>query len=99
MLTILAFFGIVLISALSYTWFGFALSVLWGWFMVPGLGLPPLSIGYATGVAMVVGFLTKQDNLNEKIEDWAEYYVKFVLTAALKPVIVLGIGAIVKAFL
>lgn len=31
----------------------FALSVLWGWFVVPLFGLPALSMAYAYGVALV----------------------------------------------
>jgi hypothetical protein len=36
---------------------GFVFMSLWNWFVVPFLGLPQLSIGYAIGLAMVVYFL------------------------------------------
>ena len=39
---------------------GWALSVLWGWFLVPTLGLPDLSFIQATGIAIIVEFLTYQ---------------------------------------
>ena len=48
----------VLVVALLIVWgavcAGYALSVLWGWFMVPLFGLPVLSVAQAYGVALVV---------------------------------------------
>lgn len=39
---------------------GFALKLLWGWFMVPGLGLPTLPWVQAMGVAILANLLTSQ---------------------------------------
>lgn len=47
---------------------GYVLSVLWGWFVVPALGLPPLTIPSAIGLAMVIGYLTHQYSPKDKIE-------------------------------
>jgi hypothetical protein len=56
------FVGIVALVVLSTLLRGYALSVLWGWFMVPTLGLPHLSVAQAIGIAIVVSFLTYQDH-------------------------------------
>ncbi len=39
---------------------GVALKLLWGWFMVPTFGLPVISLVQATGIALVIRFLTQR---------------------------------------
>jgi len=39
---------------------GWVLSILWGWFMVPVFHLPPLAIAPATGIALMIGLLTRE---------------------------------------
>ena len=46
------FVGIVALMVLSTLFRGYALSVLWGWFMVPTLGLPHLSVVQALGISL-----------------------------------------------
>lgn len=36
---------------------GWVLSILWGWFVVPTLHLPPLTLFPAIGIALVAAFL------------------------------------------
>jgi hypothetical protein len=65
---------------------GYALSVLWGWFIVPAFNLNPLSIPIAIGIMMIVSYVTHQTDLHkvlkksyekkrniEHIEDTDEY--------------------------
>lgn len=40
-------------------WYGYALSVLWGWFLVP-LGLPAVSPLQAAGIDLLVAFVLSQ---------------------------------------
>ena len=56
-------FLVILVALFVFTslFRGYILSVLWGWFMVPTLGLPRLSVVQAIGIAIVVSFLTHQD--------------------------------------
>ncbi|MFA5651987.1 MAG: hypothetical protein WC933_01360 [Candidatus Paceibacterota bacterium] len=37
---------------------GFALKLLWGWFLVPNLGLPVISLVQSTGIVLIVELLT-----------------------------------------
>jgi len=89
----------LILAFLSALWSGYALSVLWGWFMVPAFSLPPLSIGYAIGVAMVVSYLTQPVKLDDHKKDWKENLINGVTVAALRPAISLLLGWVVTLFL
>jgi hypothetical protein len=89
----------LILAFLSALWSGYALSVLWGWFMVPAFSLPPLSIGYAIGVAMVVSYLTQTIKLNNGDTDWKKALVDGVAVAAVRPAISLLLGWVVTLFL
>lgn len=39
---------------------GWALAVLWRWFLLPAFDLPALSIGYAIGLSVIASLLTYQ---------------------------------------
>lgn len=92
---IIAFFALAFVSA---CWSGYVLSILWGWFMVPVFHLPVLSIPTAIGIALVIGYLTKQSTSDlEKKEDH-KWYSAFV-EAFTKPAVSLLVGWIVKQFL
>lgn len=79
---------------------GWALSILWGWFMVP-LGLPALPLVTAMGVALVVSFMTYQriPDCKEKDKEWYERLGDTLGHIILMPFLVLGIGWIIKQFL
>ena len=87
---ILGFVALLIITSVLNGW---ALSILWLWFLVP-FGLPVLSIPQAIGIAMVVNYLTYQYIKNND-KDWGT-----ALVAALaRPFVALGIGYIVTLFL
>lgn len=50
---------------------GLVLSTLWGWFIVPIFNLPGLSIGYAIGLGLIVGYLRYQEIDTGKKEEKA----------------------------
>lgn len=50
----LAIVGVVALLILSSVLNGWVLSILWGWFLVPTLKLPPLTVVQAIGIAMVI---------------------------------------------
>lgn len=73
---------------------GFALSVLWGWFIVPVFAAPALRIPYAIGLALIVGMLTHK---TRKPEDDPE--PPYILAMGLvSPLVFLGCGWIVRLF-
>lgn len=88
---------------------GLVLSVLWGWFMVPAFGLPPLGIAMAVGIAMTVRWVTWQvpgnksdamKAIEEETDNWEK--LKMGLKEAAKPFFralgVLAIGWLVHLF-
>ena len=77
---------------------GLVLSVLWGWFMVPLLGLPPLTAVQAIGIILVVALLTHQVQPNQK-NGQEDPLISVLLIIFAKPAMFLLMGWIVKMFL
>lgn len=76
---------------------GYALSVLWSWFIVPKFDVPSLNIPTAIGLAMVVGYLTHQIKIDE-VEKKTPFWKKMldgVIIGILKPAFALFFGWIV----
>ncbi len=100
LLAVVAMFAGAAMVALSVVWYGYALSVLWGWFIVPALGAPALSVPSAIGIAIVVSYMTHQYSKKNSvdIEGW-EATAEALAFSALKPLLTLGIGWIVKQWI
>jgi hypothetical protein len=73
---------------------GYVLSVLWGWFLVPLLGLPEITISGAIGIAIIVGYLTHQTQPTED-ESFRDRMFEAIGMAIFKPTFVLFIGWLV----
>jgi hypothetical protein len=79
---------------------GWALSVLWGWFFVPTLGLPELGIVQAIGIAMVVGYLTYQHiDTQPKDGEAMGKIVSAVIQSVARPVFAVTFGWVVHSFM
>ena len=80
---------------------GYALSILWAWFFVPVLGLPKISIAGAIGIALVVGFLTHQDQHQDTntSKSFSDILVEGFIKAIIKPSVALLIGWLVAMWL
>lgn len=95
---IVGIFGLGLLMAAmlatAYLLNGFVLTKLWTWFLVP-FGLPELNLVQAIGIAMVIGFLTKQHIPSNK--DEKAWIPMFHLYGG--PIITLFIGWIVTLFM
>lgn len=84
----------ILISTITYGW---TLSVLWKWFAVPILGLPPVSIMEAMGIALVIGFLSRQmPSSNIKDKSAAELFGAYLGSAIFYPFVILILGWIIS---
>ncbi len=94
---ILIFIGYIAIDGISFLWGGYALSVLWGWFMVPTFGFIPLTIPAAIGVMLVVNLLTHQSRSGE--EERSDAIAARITFNLFGPGIALIAGWIVKGFL
>lgn len=89
----------IVVIVFASIWSGYALSVLWAWFIVPTFDLPLLSIPAAIGVSMIVSYMTHQTIPSDKDESFFEKIIKGILEAMLKPAFTLGFGWIVKSWL
>jgi hypothetical protein len=92
----LALVGILAVAPVLVVLNGWVLSVLWGWFVVPALGLPTLSIPLAIGLCSVAQVLrpVPTDYAKDKDSTTATRLVGY----ALAPFVALGFGAIVHLF-
>lgn len=95
--------GVATLMVISSIFNGYALSVLWGWFVVPVFHLPELSIVPAIGIAMVVSYLTYQENNCEKEKEergsFGEVIMLGTMAAIIKPLFALFFGWIVHLFM
>ena len=67
---ILASLGLVVITLIATIFHAWILTYLWTWFVVPWVHLPLLSVGYAYGLLLIVGFVADKDvKQNEKQDD------------------------------
>lgn len=93
----------VLIVAIASVCSGWAISVLWAWFVTPKFGLPFLSIAEAVGLSLVVGALTaKSHAITQKGQtgetDWLRTCMKAAVLAVTPPLISVGFGWIILQF-
>ena len=101
----LSCFGLVVLFVLSIVvaslMNGWALSVLWGWFVSPIFGVPNLQIMEAIGFSLVVGMLTQ--NTSNKDDDSKKSFgaliVKLLAVAVFKPAFVVFLGWIILKFM
>lgn len=77
---------------------GYALSVLWRWFIVETFGLPLLTIPTAIGVALVVSYLTVHLSNEEDKRSATEKLFSGIAWAITKPLFALAIGWVVVKF-
>lgn len=76
---------------------GYALSILWGWFIVSTFGLPLLTIPVAIGIMLVVGYTTKQADFNNS--DREDYQKRVNVLQIVKPLGALAVGYVIKSFM
>ncbi len=95
------FIGTLVLMAIGYVFSGYALSILWGWFMVPVFELPEISVVPAIGIIIVVGYLTKQYGIidEDKNESFETRFLKDFVKAIFVPAYSLFLGYIVHLFM
>ena len=92
--------GVTSLMVFSSIFNGYALSVLWGWFVVPTFGAPALDVVPAIGIALVVGYMTHQMREKKKDEQsFKQMIAHGTAYAVLKPSFALFTGWIVHLFM
>lgn len=82
-------------------WGGWVLSVLWGWFLVPTLGVPSIGVVQAMGVHLMMGFLTHQSHMSDRGDDvdFSQVYGFVLLNSLLFPATALVMGYAIQFFM
>lgn len=84
----------------SAMWWGYTLTCLWAWFIVPQFALPMLSLPAAIGVSATVRFLTWQNPpYIEDTRSSTKQIFHGLTVAYLSPAFTLLFGYIVKQYL
>ena len=84
---------VFLAGGVLVTWFGYALHILWGWFLVP-LGVPPISIAHAVGLGAIASIMRSPGRPTPKGERTeALFYLAFA------PLFALFVGYCAKQFM
>ncbi len=97
---VLTILGGLVLMVLGSIFNGYALSILWGWFMVTTLKLPALSIVQAIGIALIVRFLTVQyDPQQENQKGFGEIFFKSLMLSFLHSAFALFVGWIIHFFM
>lgn len=78
---------------------GWALSLMWGWFIAPVFDVVPLTFGHAIGVSMVTSYMTYQyiKKAKEEKADFVEEFVEAFLIAVFRPLLYVGYGLIIHS--
>ena len=86
---------VIVVGAISGGW---ALSTLWGWFIVPVFGLPSISIVQAIGISLLVGSFKGSSQSSRKDKTTSESLGE-ITVALLMPPFSVFLGWIVTLFM
>lgn len=89
--------GLAALIAAAAIWRGYALSILWGWFIVPAFGAAHLSIPLAIGVSLIATALTNHRTYKE-VEDNSKKWTPLVILLV-QPAFLLLFGWVAKQYL
>lgn len=95
MVALIFLVSVIVLVVISSILRGYVLSVMWGWFVVPTFGLPPLNIPIAIGLALIIAFTTHQVSLKKEEQDFGSQ----IGNSLIYPILLLGIGWIVTLFI
>jgi hypothetical protein len=91
--------SVIAIIAIATIGNGFALSILWEWFVMPVFSVGVLGIAEALGLSLVIGFMTYQSDAVSKKEEEGNPLLNAFLLAVFRPVFILFMGWLITLFL
>lgn len=95
MIVVLGCVGLLAVALVATVLHGWALALLWAWFVVPVFGLPTLTYLQAIGLALVFSMFVTTKRSSETKQDTWEGAVASLLT----PFLVVGMGWILTMFM
>jgi hypothetical protein len=94
-LLIVGLIPLLICLALVESWVA---SILWGWFVVPTFGLPPLSLALALGLAVTVRLITGRYTVQSTKTD-GQGAGATLFAGFLFPMLLLLVGYVAKSFM
>jgi putative flippase GtrA len=95
-----AIIGLPTIVVLQVMLNGYVLSVLWGWFFIPVLQFPAIGIVQAIGISIIISYLThQQDSYEDRSKTVEDKIIGALAFSALRPLLALFFGWIVRMFI
>lgn len=91
-MTVLLGLGFVGVSVLLMLWGGFVLSLLWNWYVVPILNLPPVTALQAIALTLVVGMFKGTAHDPELEKGGLDVVVRRMLSGFFYSLILLLVG-------
>lgn len=82
----------------AFWWWGFVLAKLWLWFLAQPLDLPTLNPWHAIGIALLVKLAMFRTESPDTEKSPLERFGLWFLNVAIYPAVILGFGALAKAF-
>lgn len=89
---------IVVSAALGIIWYGYVLSIIWGWYIAPTFGLPTLNIPTAFGIALIFRYMgpSTESTTDVKDKSWREVISGAIVKIFGGPAIALLFAWIIK---
>jgi len=98
MKVILLVLGVIVGLALLGIWWGYAIHVLWAWFVVP-LGVVPIKLAHAYGLSVLFGLFLNTRGLEIGKEKSSDDWATSVTIGIIMPAIGLLFGYIALGFM
>lgn len=98
MKAILLVLGVIVGLALLGIWWGYAIHVLWAWFVVP-LGIVPIKLAHAYGLSVLFGLFLNTRGLDVGKKNSSDDWATSVTISILMPAIALLFGWIAVGFI
>ena len=96
---VLMFIGAIVVLILSSIWYGYVLSVMWGWFIVHAFHVSSISVPLAIGLSSVVGMFRSYPDTNKKSDKSpSEVFTRAIAYSFFGPLFVLLFGYIIHLF-
>ena len=91
--------AIIVLLFFSTLFSGYAISILWDWFVAPVFGVAAINIPQAIGLTLIVQYLTHQEQGTKPAKDVASALIEGVFKAAFKPLLTVAFGWLVTLWL
>jgi hypothetical protein len=92
------FLLLLAVAPFGMMWSGYALTVLWGWFVIPVFGVAPIGIVNAIGLSTVLSYAMPTPTPQKDDRDFDEKFFAAIGIAIIKPLFALGFGWAVHSF-